>query len=64
MRTKEEIRQNIMSLIQEYTDVEQAARTPFRPGQRIPYCSRVYDAAERMNLVDAALDFWLTAGRF
>ena len=64
MRTKEEIREEMMSLVQEYTDVEQAEKTPFRPGQRIPYCSRVYDAQERKNLVDAALDFWLTSGRF
>ena len=64
MRTKEEIREAMMALVQEYTDVEQAEKTPFRPGQRIPYCSRVYDAQERKNLVDAALDFWLTSGRF
>ena len=64
MRTKEEIREAMMALVQEYTDVEQAEKKPFRPGQRIPYCSRVYDAQERMNLVDAALDFWLTSGRF
>lgn len=64
MRTKEEIRQDMMALVREYSDTEQAMKTPFRPGQRIPYCSRVYDAEERMNLVDAALDFWLTAGRF
>ena len=64
MRTPEEIRQDIMTLIQEYTDVEQQNKKPFAPGQRIPYCSRVYDAEERMNLVDATLDFWLTAGRF
>lgn len=64
MRTKEEIRENIISLVQEYTEVEQSEKRPFIPGQRIPYCSRVYDAAERINLVDSALEFWLTAGRF
>lgn len=64
MRSKDDIRNEIATLIREYTDVEQAAKQPFHPGQRIPYCSRVYDAQERINLMEAALDFWLTAGRF
>lgn len=64
MRTTEEIRQEILSLVREYTDVEQAGRRSFRAGNRIPYCSRVYDAEERVNLVDSALEFWLTAGRY
>ncbi len=35
---------------------------PFRPGQRVPYGGRVFDEREVVSLVDAALDFWLTAG--
>lgn len=31
---------------------------------RVPYGGRVYDNKEMRNLVDSALDFWLTAGRF
>lgn len=64
MRTTDEIRQEILALVREYSEREQAERQLFQPGQRIPYCSRVYDAEERVNLVDAALEFWLTAGRF
>ncbi|MBW2109506.1 MAG: lipopolysaccharide biosynthesis protein RfbH, partial [Deltaproteobacteria bacterium] len=38
---------------------------PFEPGKsRIPYAGRVYDEKEMINLVDSALDFWLTAGRY
>ena len=33
-------------------------------GQKIPYASRVYDSAEMVNLVDSALEFWLTSGRY
>lgn len=33
-------------------------------GDRIPYASRVYDSHEMVNLVDSALEFWLTAGRY
>lgn len=36
----------------------------YQEGDRIPYASRVYDSAEMVNLVDSALEFWLTAGRY
>jgi len=36
----------------------------FKPGDRIPYASRVYDQEEILNLVDSALEFWLTSGRY
>jgi CDP-6-deoxy-D-xylo-4-hexulose-3-dehydrase len=42
-----------------------SATASFVPGQsRIPYAGRVYDEKEMLSLVDSALDFWLTAGRF
>ncbi|HML47740.1 MAG TPA: lipopolysaccharide biosynthesis protein RfbH [Clostridia bacterium] len=34
------------------------------PSGRIPYAARVYDQREMQNLVDSALDFWLTAGEY
>ncbi|MDD5530434.1 MAG: lipopolysaccharide biosynthesis protein RfbH [bacterium] len=37
----------------------------FIPGKtRINYAGRVYNEKEIINLVDASLDFWLTAGRY
>jgi len=37
----------------------------FIPGKtRVNYAGRVYDEKELVNLVDASLDFWLTAGRY
>ena len=36
----------------------------FTEGDRIPYASRVYDSEEMVNLVDSALEFWLTSGRY
>lgn len=36
----------------------------FSPGDRVPYAGRVFDHREVTMLVDSALDFWLTAGRF
>ncbi len=41
------------------------ASSSFTPGKSyIPYSGRVYDEKEMISLVDSALDFWLTAGRF
>ena len=38
--------------------------SPFIPGKsRVPYAGRVYDEKEIINLVNSALDFWLTTGR-
>ena len=37
---------------------------PFSEGERIHYAKRVYDEEEMTNLVDSALDFWLTMGRY
>lgn len=37
----------------------------FIPGKsKINYAGRVYDEKELINLVDSALEFWLTAGRY
>lgn len=64
MEGKDALRKQILELVAEYTRAEQAETRPYRPGDRIPYASRVYDEAERVNLVDSALTFWLTAGEY
>ncbi len=39
--------------------------TSFVPGESaVPVTGKVFDAEELVNLIDASLDFWLTAGRF
>ena len=37
---------------------------PYKKGDRIPYARRIYDRNEMTNLVDSALEFWLTMGRY
>ncbi len=64
MRTTKEIKTEILKLVEEYTMAENAEKKPFKPGTRIPVCSRVYDSKERVNLIDSSLEFWLTSGRF
>jgi CDP-6-deoxy-D-xylo-4-hexulose-3-dehydrase len=40
-------------------------KTPFRPGESpVNYGGRIFDDRELINLTDAALDFWLTSGRY
>jgi CDP-6-deoxy-D-xylo-4-hexulose-3-dehydrase len=56
-------RQAIRALVREHGALQQ--RKPFVPGRSgIPYGGRVYDEKELCNLVDSALEFWLTAGRY
>lgn len=61
--TKEQARDAILAQVGEYCDRFHKP-APYEPGQRIPYASRVYDREEMINLVDSALEFWLTAGRY
>jgi CDP-6-deoxy-D-xylo-4-hexulose-3-dehydrase len=58
------LRGKIVDLVRQYFE-EAFAAQPFIPGKTtIPYAGRVFDADELIQLVDASLDFWLTAGRF
>ena len=63
-KSEEQARQQILKLVEEYYDAFHAPRKSFAPGDRIPYASRVYDHEEMCNLVDSALEFWLTSGRY
>ena len=53
----------ILRAVDQYVQ-EHHRETPYRPGSRVQYAGRVYDQEEVRNLVDAALDFWLTAGDY
>jgi CDP-6-deoxy-D-xylo-4-hexulose-3-dehydrase len=56
-------RAEIMSLVAEYAR-KYHQRKSFEYGDRIDYAGRFYDEDELINLVDSALEFWLTAGRW
>lgn len=62
--TQKEMHDHILELVKEYCDTYHNQPKEFKPGDRIPYASRVYDHEEMVNLVDSALEFWLTAGRY
>lgn len=61
---KQEMHDKILDMVKEYCDRYHNVERKFEPGDRIPYASRVYDHEEMCNLVDSALEFWLTAGRY
>ena len=62
--SEQEMRAQILNLVKEYCDTYHNQAKPFKEGDRISYASRVYDHEEMVNLVDSALEFWLTAGRY
>lgn len=63
-KSEQEAKQEILGMVKEYYDVYHNNKKEFKEGDRIPYSSRVYDSKELMNLVDSALEFWLTSGRY
>ncbi len=63
MDRQADIRKRILKQVVDYFVCREKEK--FIPGKtRIPYAGRVYDEKELVNLVDASLDFWLTAGRY
>lgn len=62
--TEEQAKKQILELVGEYCDTFHNKKKDFEPGDRITYAARVYDKAEMTNLVDSALEFWLTSGRY
>ena len=62
--TQEALRATILNLVSMYHAVAHA-REPFDPARpEAPVSGRVYDASDMRMLVDSALDFWLTTGRY
>ncbi|GHV77343.1 lipopolysaccharide biosynthesis protein RfbH [Spirochaetia bacterium] len=61
--TKEQATQAILDNVKEYYETYMQ-KPAYKNGDRIPYASRVFDDHEMTNLVDSALEFWLTSGRY
>ena len=62
--TEQEMRGKILALVREYAEKYHAPKEGFVPGDRLSYAARVYDHEEMENLVESALEFWLTAGHY
>lgn len=63
-KTEEQARKEILDMVSAYCDTYHNQKKDFHPGDRITYASRVYDHEEMCSLVDSALEFWLTSGRY
>ena len=61
--SEEQAKKEILNQVKEYCE-QFHKKKPYVEGDRIPYASRVYDSEEMVNLVDSALEFWLTSGRY
>mgnify|MGYP001077222692 FL=1 len=61
--SEQEARKYILDNVKKYCNHYHKQET-FKIGDRIPYASRVYNSHEMVNLVDSALEFWLTAGKY
>jgi len=57
-------RRDILEAVATYYHTYKKSKKPFEPGDRIAYAGRVFDEKEMCALVDSALDFWLTTGRY
>lgn len=61
---KEKIKKEILDRVRKFYKHGKSGEK-FIPGKsRINYAGRIYDEKEMINLIDSALDFWLTAGKY
>ena len=62
--SKKDLRNKILSLVDEYAELEHVTEK-FFPGETvIPASGKLIGAEELKNMVEASLDGWLTTGRF
>ena len=61
---EKKIKQQILDSAALYYEVRHKRYIAFKPGDPIPYSGRVFDEKEIINLIDSALDFWLTTGKY
>lgn len=59
-----ELKEKIEDLVREYYKKVHETAADNGAFEKIQYSGRVYDEKEMVNLVDAALEFWLTAGHY
>ena len=59
-------KEELLKLVREYAKehLSNISQKKYVDGDRIPYSAKVYDEEEVVNLVDSALEFWLTQGHF
>ena len=61
---EQQARQQILEMVSNYCSMYHNKKAGGVEEGRIPYAGRVYDSEEMTALVDSALEFWLTSGRY
>lgn len=65
MESKEAIlKEKVLQASRKYYEFKHKIKKPFQEGDRVNYAGRVFDEKEIEYLVDSALEFWLTTGRY
>jgi len=64
MKSEKQIRKHIFEKVKTLYKLRKKQEKFVSGKTRIDYAGRVYNEKEMINLVDASLDFWLTAGRY
>lgn len=64
MNKVREVKNKIFTLVKELYNFNKSKESFSFGESRVEYGGRVYDEKEIINLVDSALEFWLTAGRY
>jgi len=63
MDKEKKLRKRILGEVKKFYNIQK--KQEFVQGKtKVNYAGRVYDEKELINLIDASLDFWLTAGRY
>lgn len=62
--SKKEIRESIFDKVRELYELRKSEEKFIAGESKIQYAGRIYDEKEMISVVDSALDFWLTSGRF
>lgn len=62
--SEDHARKDILEAVADYYHQYKENSEKYVLGSRIQYAGRVYDEKEMQKLTEAALDFWLTSGRF
>lgn len=64
MNKEKEIKKEVFDKVKEFYKLKKSEEN-FAPGKKyINYAGRIYNEEEMINLVDSAMDFWLTAGKY
>lgn len=64
MSKEEELRKKAVEAAIKHYKIKHQPKKKFVAGDHVHYAGRVFDEKEIANLVDCALDFWLTTGRY